>query len=70
MKIFSRIVVSALLMACFFLLPIAVVAQPIDPCTDPDLPCPIDSNLIVLMFAAVAIAGKKAYDYKKITRHI
>ncbi len=39
-----------------------------DPCPDPAYPdCPIDSNLVVLMVAAAAVAAKKAYDYKKKT---
>ena len=65
MKIFTRTVVSALLLACVFLLPIVVVAQPIDPCTDPADPCPIDSNVVLLVVAAIGVAAKKAYDLKK-----
>ena len=49
----------------FLLIPHILFAQPIDPCTDPADPCPIDSNLIILIAVAVAIAAKKAYDFKK-----
>ena len=37
---------------------------PINPCTDPNLPCPLDSNLIILVVAAGIIAAKKAYPFK------
>ena len=45
--------------------PYKIFAQLIDPCTDPQDPCPIDSNLIVLVVAAVAVAAKKSYDFKR-----
>ena len=50
-------------------LPCDVFAQaggfPPDPCTDPNLPCPIDGGLSFLIAAAVGLGAKKAYDAKK-----
>lgn len=43
----------------------AQFSEPVDPCTDPADPCPIDSNLIVLFAAAVVVAAKKTYDFKR-----
>ena len=68
MKIFTQKAFPFLIVLALFIIPTGVIAQPIDPCTDPDDPCPIDSNVIVLIAAAVGAAGKKAYDYKKIKR--
>lgn len=73
MKIFRPIAVSALMMAFLFLVPSSIFAQPLDPCRDPDLPpceIPIDSNLIVLMAAAVGLAGKKAYECKRVSKSL
>jgi hypothetical protein len=38
---------------------------PADPCTDPTLGCPIDTNVYLFIAVAVILALKKAYDYKK-----
>ena len=65
MKLIKRITFFGLLAGFLFLLPGQLFAQPIDPCTDPADPCPIDNNIIVLITAALAVAAKKAYDYKK-----
>jgi hypothetical protein len=50
----------------FFLgmLPISSIAQ-ITPDCNPDEPCPIDSNVYFLLAAAIFVAAKKTYDYKK-----
>ena len=48
------------------LLPLKSLAQgQADPCTAPEDPCPIDANLYFLFAAAVIVAAKKTYDYKK-----
>ena len=65
MKLIKRIIFFGLLAGFLFLIPGQIFAQPIDPCTDPADPCPIDNNIIVLITAALAVAAKKAYDYKK-----
>ena len=36
-----------------------------DPCVDPDLPCPIDGGLSLLIAAAVGIGAKKAYSQRR-----
>ena len=64
MKLIKQITL-VFLAVLFLLIPHILFAQPIDPCTDPADPCPIDSNLIFLFVAAVLIAAKKAYDFKK-----
>ena len=64
MKLIKQITLGFLAVV-FLLIPHILFAQPIDPCTDPEDPCPIDSNLIVLFVAAVLIAAKKAHDFKK-----
>ena len=61
-KRFSFVILAAII---FLSTPNILFAQPIDPCTDPADPCPIDSNLIVLFAAVAFIAAKKAYDFKK-----
>lgn len=48
-----------------FVVPLSLLAQPIDPCDDPAAPCPIDSNIVVLIVIALVIAAKKTYSYKK-----
>ena len=66
MKLIKRIIFFGLLAGFLFLLPGQLFAQPIDPCTDPLFnPCPIDNNIVVLITVALAVAAKKAYDYKK-----
>ena len=47
------------------LLPLKSLAQQADPCTAPEDPCPIDANLYFLFAAAVIVAAKKTYDFKK-----
>ena len=64
MKFFKNII-GILGILALFSLPFKVAAQgPTDPCTDPADPCPIDSNLVVLVVAAVIIAAKKTYSFK------
>ena len=65
MKLIKRITFLGFLAVFLFLIPGQLFAQPIDPCTDPVDGCPIDNNIIVLITAALAVAAKKAYDYKK-----
>ena len=65
MKLIKRITFLGFLAGFLFLIPGQLFAQPIDPCTDPVDGCPIDNNIIVLITAALAVAAKKAYDYKK-----
>ena len=65
MKFFKRAAYFIVLAGLIIFLPIHLMAQPPDPCTDPLDPCPIDSNLVVLIAVALAIAAKKAYDFKK-----
>ena len=65
MKLFKRITFLGFLAGFLLLIPGQLFAQPIDPCTDPVDGCPIDNNIIVLITAALAVAAKKAYDYKK-----
>lgn len=57
-----------IMFAVTFILPATSLAQdpdPEDPCTIPLAACPIDSNLYFLFAAAIIIAAKKTYDYKK-----
>ena len=65
MKLIKRITFLGFLAGFLFLMPCQLFAQPIDPCTDPVDGCPIDNNIIVLITAALAVAAKKAYNYKK-----
>ena len=65
MKIIKRFFFVILAAVIFLSTSNKVFAQPIDPCTDPADPCPIDSNLIVLFVAVALIAAKKSYDFKK-----
>ena len=52
--------------AVTFILPATSLAQePEDPCPIPLEACPIDTNLYFLFAAAIIIAAKKTYDYKK-----
>ena len=63
MKFFKKFKLLFLL-AIILAFPHNLTADPIDPCTAPDLGCPVDSNLIVLVVAAGIIAAKKAYSFK------
>ena len=67
MKIYTRIILSIILVG-FLFLPFSVLAQldPANPCTDPANPCPIDSNIIILIAGALIIAAKKAFMCRKI----
>jgi hypothetical protein len=65
MKIFKRFLFSLVFILGLVSTPFLLSAQPIDPCTDPDDPCPIDSGVVLLVVAVVAIAAKKTYDFKK-----
>lgn len=46
------------------IVPFSAMAQ-IEPGCNPDEPCPIDSNVYLLIAGAIIIAAKKSYDYKK-----
>ena len=65
MRIIKRFTIISFLVMFVFATPYKLLAQPIDPCTDPQDPCPIDSNLIVLIVGALVVAAKKSYDYKR-----
>ena len=39
---------------------------PIDPCTDPALPCPIDDGVYFLLAAGIGAAAYKTYRYKRV----
>ena len=67
MRIIKRLFITSLIAVIVTSAPQNVLAQPVDPCTDPADPCPIDSNLIVLFAAAIAVAAKKTYDYKRVS---
>ena len=41
-------------------------AQPIDPCTDPADPCPIDDGVYFLLAAGIGAAAYKTYRYKQV----
>lgn len=64
---------SYLLSIAFFLLlliglPTLVHAQP-DPCTDPDLGCPIDGGLSALLVIGVGYGIKKYKDTRRPSTH-
>lgn len=40
-------------------------ADPGDPCTTPDEPCPMDGGVVFLIAAGVGLAGKRAYKQKR-----
>ena len=61
----KRFTIIIFLMIMIIATPYQIFAQLIDPCTDPQDPCPIDSNIIVLVVVAVAVAAKKSYDFKR-----
>ena len=67
MNIIKRFTLIGFLAVIMLSAPHRLFAQPVDPCTDPADPCPIDSNLIVLFAAAIVVAAKKTYDYKNST---
>ena len=56
---------NIVLIFLLFFSPTVTFSQVIDPCTAPEDPCPIDSNVYFLIVGAIAVAAKKAYDYKK-----
>lgn len=66
----KRIILFTFIVTVNLIMPAKVLAGPTDPCTAPEDPCPIDSNLVVLMIAAAGIAAKKAYDHKKKTHTV
>ncbi len=65
MKIFKHSFFSLAFIFLFIAMPFLASAQLIDPCTDPDDPCPIDSGVVLLVVAVIAIAAKKTFDYRK-----
>ena len=40
--------------------------DPIDPCTDPADPCPIDDGVYFLLAAGIGAAAYKTYRYKRV----
>ncbi len=65
MNLFKNITRCSLMIALLITFPFLIIAQPSDPCPDPNLPdCPIDSGVVFLVAAAFAVALKKAYDFK------
>lgn len=57
-----------IIVALLTISPILTMAQavPGSPCDDPEFqPCPIDTGVVLLVVAVIAIAAKKAYEYKK-----
>ncbi len=64
-KIISYI---AFLLFLFLSNPMLGVAQPLNPCPDPKLgDCPIDSNVFLLVVAAIFFAAIKAFYFKNET---
>ncbi|MEO9145249.1 MAG: hypothetical protein ABI237_06785 [Ginsengibacter sp.] len=65
MKHYSNYILSiAFLLILFIGFPFLVHAQP-DPCTDPDLNCPIDGGLSALLVIGVGYGIKKYKDNRK-----
>ena len=66
LKQFKFLLFLAIILAASFSLSAQATIDsiPINPCTAPELGCPLDSNLIVLVVAAGIIAAKKAYSFK------
>ncbi len=60
LSIFTR----AVFLFCLLAFSSAAFAQP-DPCTDPDIICPIDDYYPVLFLVVIAAAGVKSYMQKK-----
>jgi hypothetical protein len=69
---FFRIKGIVLMLSMFVLcLPTQIYAQdPIDPCTDPADPCPIDSGTIYLVLFVFALAIKKYFDFNKTLKKV
>lgn len=65
MKKIVTLSATAIIFICMMFFSFTAAAEPEDPCTDPADPCPIDSNVILLIGAAIVVAGKKSYDYRK-----
>lgn len=59
--------IALTLLICIFcsVVPFLSHAQVIDPGCNPDLPCPIDGGLSLLIAAGIGIGAKKAYAAKK-----
>ena len=53
-----------LLIICFIFLPALVQAQP-NPCTDPEVYCPIDGGLTALLAVGVGYGIKKVREARK-----
>jgi hypothetical protein len=66
MKLIKKILPVCIMIVCLFA-PALVHAQPVDPCTDPFLDCPIDDGVIYLIGAVVAIA---AYKFIHLTKKV
>jgi len=58
--------VPYIVLLLILIVPTIVFAQgPPDPCTSPDVECPIDGGLSLLIAAGIGLGAKKAYDRKK-----
>ncbi|MGN6801886.1 MAG: hypothetical protein ACTHJN_08280 [Ginsengibacter sp.] len=57
--------IASLLMIFLFFSPFLVSADPVDPCVDPELYCPVDSWLYVLLIAGILYGARKAYVARK-----
>ena len=61
----QRIILIAFLTTVLFFLPYWLSADPVDPCVDPDLYCPIDTWLYVLLAIGILYGIKKGRDAKR-----
>jgi hypothetical protein len=66
MKLMKKILPICIIMVCLSA-PTLLHAQPVDPCTDPFLDCPIDDGVIYLIGAVLAIA---AYKFISLTKKV
>ena len=65
-KYFSIGWILLLTMCCFSTNLFAQFDLPIDPCTDPADPCPIDDGVYFLLAAGIGAAAYKTYKYKRV----
>ena len=56
--------IPSLVLLLILVIPSMVFAQG-DPCTSPDIECPIDGGLSLLIAAGIGLGAKKAYDRRK-----
>lgn len=45
--------------------PLPTVQDPPDPCTNPDVYCPIDGGLSLLIAAGIGLGARRAYNRRK-----